>query len=60
LRKEFTEFDFDYHQYFVGGGFDIRALGFIGWPKKHLYIRNFIGKSFRKNECKKILNFREH
>lgn len=30
LRKEFNEFGLDYNKYFVGGGFDIRALGVYG------------------------------
>lgn len=34
LRKEFTEFGLDYNQYFVGGGFDIRALG-VYWLAKN-------------------------
>lgn len=34
LRKEFSEFDFDYNKYFVGGGFDIRALG-VYWLAKN-------------------------
>lgn len=34
LRKECTEFGLDYNQYFVGGGFDIRALG-VYWLAKN-------------------------
>lgn len=36
LRKEFTEFGFDYNKYFVGGGFDIRALGVYWLAKKNI------------------------
>ena len=34
LRKEFNEFGFEYNKYFVGGGFDIRALG-VYWLAKN-------------------------
>ncbi|AZA73788.1 3'-5' exonuclease [Chryseobacterium indoltheticum] len=34
LRKEFSHFGFDYNKYFVGGGFDIRALG-VYWLAKN-------------------------
>lgn len=37
LRKEFTEFGFEYNKYFVGGGFDIRALGLYWLAKNDMH-----------------------
>jgi inhibitor of KinA sporulation pathway (predicted exonuclease) len=36
LRKEFIKFGFEYNKYFVGGGFDIRALGFYWLAKNNI------------------------
>jgi hypothetical protein len=58
LRKEFTEFGFDYNKYFVGGGFVINALGVYWLAKKNLSTSGIsLERVLEKMDLKKDFKF---